>query len=145
MSSSISLRGLYSEGLFFRGFFVFQVWGVYIWRGLFSEFYGIKYTTLVMVPLTLWTQTSCNRHRDLGYVFHKTKYWNQQNKGGPSSVLLLLLSDYSEMTELWGIKESEENNVKGSFISWLHFLGGWQYGTDYLSFLFSCRMLASLC
>ena len=33
--------GLYFEGQFNRGFFVLRVWGAYIWRGLFSEFYGI--------------------------------------------------------------------------------------------------------
>ena len=29
------------EGRFNGGFFVLQVWGAYIWRGLFSEFCGI--------------------------------------------------------------------------------------------------------
>ena len=33
--------GLYLEGLFNGGFFALRVWGAYIWRGLFSEFYGI--------------------------------------------------------------------------------------------------------
>ena len=33
--------GLYLEGLFNGGFFALPVWGAYIWRGLFSEFYGI--------------------------------------------------------------------------------------------------------
>ena len=33
-------RGLYSEGRFNGGFFALRVWGAYIWRGLFSEFYG---------------------------------------------------------------------------------------------------------
>ena len=33
--------GLYSEGAFNGGFFALQFWGAYIWRGLFSEFYGI--------------------------------------------------------------------------------------------------------
>ena len=33
--------GLYLEGPFNGGFFASLVWGVYIWRGLFSEFYGI--------------------------------------------------------------------------------------------------------
>ena len=32
---------LYLEGRFNGGFFVLRVWGAYIWRGLFSEFYGI--------------------------------------------------------------------------------------------------------
>ena len=36
-----ALRGLYLEGRFIGGFFVLRVWGAYIWRGLFSGFYGI--------------------------------------------------------------------------------------------------------
>ena len=32
---------LYSEGRFDGGFFVLRCWGAYIWRGIFSEFYGI--------------------------------------------------------------------------------------------------------
>ena len=34
--------GLYLEGRFNRGFFALRVWGggAFIWRGLFSEFYG---------------------------------------------------------------------------------------------------------
>ena len=39
---SISPRGgLYSEGGFNGGFFALPVWGAYIWRGLFTQFYGI--------------------------------------------------------------------------------------------------------
>ena len=34
--------GLYLERRFNGGFFALRVWGVYIWRGLFSEFYGIS-------------------------------------------------------------------------------------------------------
>ena len=33
--------GLYLEGRFNGGFFASPVWGAYIWRGLFSKFYGI--------------------------------------------------------------------------------------------------------
>ena len=33
--------GLYLEGRFNGGFFTLPVWGAYIWRGLFSEFYGM--------------------------------------------------------------------------------------------------------
>ena len=33
--------GLYLEGRFNGGFFALLVWGACIWRGLFSEFYGI--------------------------------------------------------------------------------------------------------
>ena len=32
--------GLYSEGRFNGGFFALRFWGAYIWKGLFSEFYG---------------------------------------------------------------------------------------------------------
>ena len=40
-------RGLYLEGRFKGGFFALRVWGLifggaYTWRGLFSEFYGIR-------------------------------------------------------------------------------------------------------
>ena len=38
--------GLYMEGRFNGRFFAFQVWGAYIWRGLFSEFYGILLVSL---------------------------------------------------------------------------------------------------
>ena len=39
--------GLYSEGRFKGGFFALRFWGAYryIWRGLFSEFYGISYSS----------------------------------------------------------------------------------------------------
>ena len=40
--------GLSLEGLFNGGFFALRVWGAYIWRGLFSEFYGIYTTGLVI-------------------------------------------------------------------------------------------------
>ena len=33
--------GSYLEGRFNGGFFALPVWGAYIWRGLFSEFYGL--------------------------------------------------------------------------------------------------------
>ena len=33
--------GLYLEGRFNGGFFALPVWGAYIWRGLFLEFYSI--------------------------------------------------------------------------------------------------------
>ena len=32
----------YLEGRFNGGFFALRVWGTYIWRGLFSEFYGMQ-------------------------------------------------------------------------------------------------------
>ena len=35
------LGGLYLEGRVNGGFFALRDWGAYIWRGLFSEFYGI--------------------------------------------------------------------------------------------------------
>ena len=33
--------GLYLKGRFNGGSFALRVWGAYIWRGLFSEFYGM--------------------------------------------------------------------------------------------------------
>ena len=33
--------GLYSEGRLNGGVFALRVWGTYVWRSLFSEFYGI--------------------------------------------------------------------------------------------------------
>ena len=36
------LGGLYSEGRFNGEFFAFRLQGAYTWRGLFSEFYGMK-------------------------------------------------------------------------------------------------------
>ena len=38
--------GLYLEGQFNGGFFALRVWGADIWRGLFSEFYGISYPSI---------------------------------------------------------------------------------------------------
>ena len=40
--------GLYFEGRFKEGFFALRVWGLifggaYTWRGLFSEFYGMRF------------------------------------------------------------------------------------------------------
>ena len=40
---------LHSGRPFNRGFFVLRVWGAYIWRGLFSEFYGILPFVLVSI------------------------------------------------------------------------------------------------
>ena len=34
--------GLYSKGQFNGGFFALRFWGAYIWRGLYSEFYGMR-------------------------------------------------------------------------------------------------------
>ena len=33
--------GLHLEGRFNGGFFTLRFWGTYVWRGLFSEFYGM--------------------------------------------------------------------------------------------------------
>ena len=38
----MSLGGLYLEGRFNGGIFALRFWGAYIWKGLFSEFYGIR-------------------------------------------------------------------------------------------------------
>ena len=45
------LLALLNEGRFNGGFFALPVWGAYIWRGLFSEFYGI-------IPLPTWPTLS---------------------------------------------------------------------------------------
>ena len=42
--------GLYLEGRFNGGFSALRVWGAYIWRGLFSEFYGSLGTKLLPSP-----------------------------------------------------------------------------------------------
>ena len=38
--------GLIFGGQFNGGFFALRVWGAYIWRGLFSESYGISYPSI---------------------------------------------------------------------------------------------------
>ena len=35
--------GLYLGERFNEGFFALRVWGTYTWRGLFSEFYGMRF------------------------------------------------------------------------------------------------------
>ena len=42
--------GLYLEGQFNGGFFGLPVWGAYIWRGLFLEFYGIPCISYLFHP-----------------------------------------------------------------------------------------------
>ena len=44
--------GLYLEGRFNGGCFALPVWGAYIWRGLFSEFYGILHTAIKQFIVT---------------------------------------------------------------------------------------------
>ena len=46
--------GLYLERRFNGGFFALWVWGAYIWRGLFSEFYG-SWSVVLISPETLGT------------------------------------------------------------------------------------------
>ena len=41
--------GLYLEGRFNGGFFALRVWAAYIWRGLFSEFYGIFFKESITI------------------------------------------------------------------------------------------------
>ena len=43
---------LYLEGRFNGGFLALPVWGAYIWRGLFSEFYGILHTAIKQFIVT---------------------------------------------------------------------------------------------
>ena len=49
-------QGLYSEGWFNGGFFALWFWGAYIWRGLFSEFYGTILTEKVPLSSTFFWQ-----------------------------------------------------------------------------------------
>ena len=46
--------GLYLEGRFNGVIFALQVWGAYIWRGLFLEFYGMSkvIAQLILADLT---------------------------------------------------------------------------------------------
>ena len=48
---------LYLDGRFNGGFFALPVWGAYIWRGLFSEFYRIF---LKMVSIKCRLQTAAD-------------------------------------------------------------------------------------
>ena len=43
--------GLYLEGRFKEVFFALRVWGAYIWRSLFSEFYGITNVTFIKITV----------------------------------------------------------------------------------------------
>ena len=54
--------GLYLEGRFKEGFFVLRVWEACIWRGLFSEFYGIffVYRQMGLELLNRRRQTVCS-------------------------------------------------------------------------------------
>ena len=52
--------GLYLEGRFNGGFFVVRDWGAYIWRGLFSEFYGYSLGALVFPSLQKPTFSNSN-------------------------------------------------------------------------------------
>ena len=51
--------GLYLEGRFNRGFFALLVWGAYIWRGLFSEFYGISVFYMYKMKLGINFHLKC--------------------------------------------------------------------------------------
>ena len=55
--------GLYLEGRFNRGFFALPVWGAYIWKCLFSEFYG-NYSNCYSLchRLNLTSVTSVKQH-----------------------------------------------------------------------------------
>ena len=51
--------GLYLEGRFNGGFFTLPVWGAYIWRGLFSELYGIYIGTTNVDHSSLTLKLTC--------------------------------------------------------------------------------------
>ena len=55
--------GLYLEGQFNGGFFALRVWGADIWRGLFSEFYGISYPSITKKKYKLTSGPRCGTWR----------------------------------------------------------------------------------
>ena len=55
------LGGLYLEGRFNGGFFALSVWGAYIWRGLFLEFYGIV-SWLIKITMRVMLKNSLHYH-----------------------------------------------------------------------------------
>ena len=62
------LGSLYLTGQVNRGFFALRVWGAYIWRGLFTKFYGIsnKYNIIVIIYLFIyfsWAPDDWNLNR----------------------------------------------------------------------------------
>ena len=57
---STSPLGAYLEGRLSAGFCTLRVWGAYIWRGLFSEFYGNYLQLTYLRPCsTVW---KCKRN-----------------------------------------------------------------------------------
>ena len=60
--STSSPGGLYLEGRFNGGFFALRIWGAYIWRGLFSEFYGIKQISDIVSRFTRLVTLHWRKH-----------------------------------------------------------------------------------
>ena len=83
-----ALGGLYLEGQFNGGFFALQVRGAYIWRGLFSEFYGILISALFMT-------NSIKKYILLGFSFEK------HDKMLSSLYLSLKLSTHVSTACIW--------------------------------------------
>ena len=74
--STSPLGGLYLEGRFSGRLFALGVWGAYIWRGLFSEFYGTSVTWRAWVswPTFLSWPTSVTWRAWLSLVSRQTSF-----------------------------------------------------------------------
>ena len=82
--------GLYSEGRFYGGIFVLQVWGAYIWRGLFSEFYGMSASAIrkqvsrccIHFPheLTWVSNFDQSEHKNLTKSVNNAWPWREKSK-----------------------------------------------------------------
>ena len=70
--------GLYLEGRFNGGFFVLPVWGAYTWRGLFSEFYGMKNTKEKSEYITVPKQFKINEFQN-GIFLKPSSYYKYRD------------------------------------------------------------------
>ena len=74
--------GLYLEGRFNRGFFALRVLGAYIWRDLFSEFYGNSWIQVLHANfflkrkwMVIFCFCLCFLRLRLGFTFHDVWHW----------------------------------------------------------------------
>ena len=70
---STSPGGLYLEGRFNGGFFALPVWGAYIWRGLFSKFYGILRILSLGLPFSVCRKPDSLLNLSIKQCLTKTK------------------------------------------------------------------------
>ena len=66
--------GLYSEGRFNGGIFVLQVWGAYIWRGLYME--GLIFGTLRYVSFSYQKTSFQMLHTFSAWTHLSVKFWS---------------------------------------------------------------------